>query len=122
MTAWLFDPSWSDPEAEVWWQVRDLDRETPLAQKLKRLAALTPTLVRMSRLEAAAVLEDLKERLKLRAADLAGLRADCCGSVKEVRLCPVEACTLHPYRLGKRPLPLKIRPDSPKPAGKLGSF
>lgn len=29
---------------------------------------------------------------------------DCsAGSRKEVRLCPVEACTLWPYRLGKRP-------------------
>lgn len=41
----------------------------------------------------------------------------CCGSVKEVRLCPVEACTLHPYRLGKRPSPLQNALDSQKPAG-----
>ena len=27
----------------------------------------------------------------------------CCGSKNEVRLCPSEKCTLHPYRLGKRP-------------------
>jgi len=31
---------------------------------------------------------------------------DCCGgSRKEVRLCPVKDCTLHPYRMGKRPVP-----------------
>lgn len=29
---------------------------------------------------------------------------DCCyGQVKEVRLCSVEKCPLHPYRFGKRP-------------------
>lgn len=27
----------------------------------------------------------------------------CCGSYKEVKLCPAEDCTLHPYRFGKRP-------------------
>lgn len=27
----------------------------------------------------------------------------CCGSPKEVELCPVTACTLYPYRFGKRP-------------------
>jgi hypothetical protein len=27
----------------------------------------------------------------------------CCGSKKEVRLCPVTLCPLYPYRLGKNP-------------------
>jgi hypothetical protein len=27
----------------------------------------------------------------------------CCGQVLEVRLCPATDCTLHPYRMGKRP-------------------
>lgn len=27
----------------------------------------------------------------------------CCGSPKEVELCPVVGCTLYPYRFGKRP-------------------
>lgn len=27
----------------------------------------------------------------------------CCGQVVEVRLCPVEKCSLWPYRMGKRP-------------------
>ena len=27
----------------------------------------------------------------------------CCGSPKEVRLCPVIECALYPYRFGKRP-------------------
>ena len=27
----------------------------------------------------------------------------CCGSPKEVRLCPVKECALYPYRFGKRP-------------------
>ena len=29
---------------------------------------------------------------------------DCSGgSYREVRLCPVQNCALHPYRMGKRP-------------------
>ena len=27
----------------------------------------------------------------------------CCGSTKEVKLCPIYDCPLHPYRMGKRP-------------------
>ena len=27
----------------------------------------------------------------------------CCGNKKEVRECTLEKCTLHPYRMGKRP-------------------
>tara|TARA_Y100001980_G_C14546228_1_gene326191 strand:+ start:1836 stop:2033 length:198 start_codon:yes stop_codon:yes gene_type:complete len=27
----------------------------------------------------------------------------CCGSKKDVRLCPVINCPLYPYRFGKRP-------------------
>jgi len=27
----------------------------------------------------------------------------CCGSYKEIRLCPVKNCALYPYRMGKRP-------------------
>ncbi len=29
--------------------------------------------------------------------------ACCCGSSQEVTLCHIKDCTLHPYRLGKRP-------------------
>jgi hypothetical protein len=30
---------------------------------------------------------------------------DCCnGQLKEVRECPIKTCTLHPYRMGKRPV------------------
>jgi len=29
---------------------------------------------------------------------------DCCsGQAKEIKLCPVHACALHPYRMGRRP-------------------
>ena len=28
---------------------------------------------------------------------------DCCGSSKEVSLCSIRTCSLHPYRFGKRP-------------------
>jgi len=38
---------------------------------------------------------------------VAAIRANCldccCGSTKAVRECPISNCTLHPYRLGKRP-------------------
>lgn len=27
----------------------------------------------------------------------------CCGSRQEVRECKIKSCTLHPYRMGKRP-------------------
>ncbi len=27
----------------------------------------------------------------------------CCGSAKEVELCPIPDCTLYPYRFGKNP-------------------
>lgn len=27
----------------------------------------------------------------------------CCDSFVEVRLCPIEKCPLHPYRMGHRP-------------------
>lgn len=27
----------------------------------------------------------------------------CCGSAKEVGLCPIPDCSLHPYRFGKNP-------------------
>lgn len=27
----------------------------------------------------------------------------CCGNTAEVRRCPAVNCTLHPYRMGKRP-------------------
>lgn len=27
----------------------------------------------------------------------------CCGNMAEVRRCPAEKCSLHPYRMGHRP-------------------
>ena len=27
----------------------------------------------------------------------------CCGSAKEVRLCPAQDCPLYPFRMGKNP-------------------
>lgn len=36
---------------------------------------------------------------------------DCCGGQKaEVRLCPCTDCTLHPYRMGRRP-----KAEAPEP-------
>ena len=35
------------------------------------------------------------------------IRAKCidctCGQLLEIRLCPIDDCPLHPYRMGKRP-------------------
>jgi hypothetical protein len=75
-TAWPFNPDWSDIEAEVWWQVRELTPDTPKADTLKRLAALAPVLAKLGNLETAALLEELRERLKLRAVDLSELKSD----------------------------------------------
>ena len=35
----------------------------------------------------------------------------CCGNMAEVRRCPAVKCTLHPYRMGKRP---KVDTDTPE--------
>jgi hypothetical protein len=75
-TAWPFNPDWSDIEAEVWWQVRELTPDTPKGDTLKRLAALAPVLAKLGNLETAALLEELRECLKLRAVDLSRLKAD----------------------------------------------
>jgi len=82
-SAWAFNPDWSDAEAEVHWQVRDLTPQTPLSEKFKRLATLVPTLARLSNMEVAAILEGLRVRLKLRGEDLAGLRVDVKKARKE---------------------------------------
>jgi hypothetical protein len=71
-----FDPALSDEEVEVAWQTKILTPQTPLPEKLKRLATLTPTLARLSNTEVAAILEDLRTRLRLRGENLASLKAD----------------------------------------------
>jgi hypothetical protein len=78
-----FDPALSDEEVEVSWQTKDLTRQAPLPETLKRLAALTPTLALLSNVEVAAILEALRGRLKLRAEDLASLKADVKKARKE---------------------------------------
>jgi hypothetical protein len=66
----------ADPETEIERLLRDLTPETPPSERLRCLAGLVPPLARMGHLEAGAILEDLRERLKLRGADLADIRAD----------------------------------------------
>jgi len=75
-TAWTFDPTLDDRAAEIAWQLRELTPDSPTFDKLRALSNLVPTLARMSNLEVAALLEELRERFKLRAGDLAGLKAD----------------------------------------------
>ena len=42
-----------------------------------------------------------------KSTPLRAIRAKCldcsCGSVNEVKLCPITDCSLYPYRLGKNP-------------------
>lgn len=75
-TAWTFDPNLDERAAEIAWQLRELTPESLLTDKLKALSNLVPILARMKNLEVAALLEELREPLKLRAGDLADLKAD----------------------------------------------
>ena len=75
-TAWPFDPKLDDRAAEVAWLLRDLTPDTPLPEKLRALAALTPTLARLSHFEAEGILSDLASRLKLHSKFLSALRKD----------------------------------------------
>lgn len=49
----------------------------------------------------------------------------CCGSAKEVELCPIPDCSLYPYRFGKNPK-LKGRTNKgsfpPKPTAQPDDF
>ena len=75
-TAWTFDPALDDRAAEIAWQIRELTPDLPLTDKLKVLSNLVPTLARMTETDRAALLEKLRGRFRLRAGDLAGLKAD----------------------------------------------
>ncbi len=75
-TAWPFNPTQDDQKTEIAWQTRELTPKSPKSDKFKALSNLVPVLARMKNLEVAALLEELRERLKLRAGDLAGLKAD----------------------------------------------
>ena len=75
-TAWPFDPALDDRAAEIAWQTRELTPESPLTDKLIALSNLVPTLALMTELDRAALLEELRERFKFRATDLAGLKVD----------------------------------------------
>jgi len=41
----------------------------------------------------------------------------CCGSSKEVAMCPVKTCSLYPYRFGKSPRRKGTRPKGEIPPG-----
>jgi hypothetical protein len=75
-TSWPYDPALNDHEAEIYWHLRGITSESATFDKLKALAPLAPILSKMAHLEAAAVLEGLKDRLKLRAKDLNDLTVD----------------------------------------------
>lgn len=63
---------------DKFWEIEQITfgPETPLSEKLATLQRIVPVLAGMTHLDAAASLEDIRTRLKLRTADLAGLRAD----------------------------------------------
>jgi hypothetical protein len=73
---WPFDPVWNDREAEIYWHLKDLTPDTPKPETLKRLAPLAPKLAKLGNLEAEALLEGVRERLRLRVVDLEALRKD----------------------------------------------
>ncbi|TSA08384.1 MAG: hypothetical protein D4R73_08550 [Deltaproteobacteria bacterium] len=83
ITSWPFNPDWSDIEAEVWWQVRNLSPDTPLPEMLMPLGSLAPTLARLSHLEAERILSGLAARLKLPVKFLMALRKDTQKARKE---------------------------------------
>jgi hypothetical protein len=80
-TAWPFDPALNDHESDISWHFKDITPDSPTSTKLKCLGRLVPTLARMSNIEGAAILEELKLKMRLRAADIAGVKAD----IKAVR-------------------------------------
>ena len=80
-TARPFIPGWTDKEAEFWFHLQDITKETPRTETLKRLQALVPVLARMDNLEFAGLLEELKDRLGLSGQMVAALRRD----IKEAR-------------------------------------
>jgi|GEM_PF-1797538 hypothetical protein len=73
-----FDTGGGGPDRKVDLEnlVAGLTTDTPRPELLQRLAELVPALAGMSHLIVAGILEDLKQRLNLRAADLSGLKAD----------------------------------------------
>jgi hypothetical protein len=70
-----YEPA-ANPKIEIDRLTQNLTADTPTIAKLKALLPLVPTLAKMSNLEAAAIIEELRERLQLRAKDLNGLAAD----------------------------------------------
>jgi len=46
----------------------------------------------------------------------------CCGSPKEVRLCPNTDCPLYPFRLGKNPNFFRQKSSDAKVHGKEGEL
>ena len=75
-TTWLFNQAWSDPEAEVWWHLRTMTKDTPRAEVLKGLSTLAPDLAKMTHLDATRMLEAIKEQFHLKGKDLTALEKD----------------------------------------------
>jgi hypothetical protein len=75
-SAWTFNQAWSDPEAEVWWNFRTITKDTPRAEVLKVLSTLAQHLAKMSHLDAARMLEAVKEQYNLKGKDLTTLEKD----------------------------------------------
>lgn len=70
------DPAWNEPETQIRWGVHYLGTGTAKAETLRVLSGLVPHFAKLGNLEAAALLEEVRDRLKLRDRDLADLRRD----------------------------------------------
>ena len=75
-TAWPYDSALNDHEAEIHWHLRGITAEDSTLDKIRVLDLLIPVFSEMRRTEMNAILEGVRERLKLRAKDLTDLAFD----------------------------------------------
>lgn len=93
-TAWLYNPALNDHETEIHWHLRNITAEDPTIAKIKALDRLIPILSEMGRTETNAILEGLRERLKLRAKDLTDLEFDIKRARKQKKVKETAVLTL----------------------------
>lgn len=62
-------------------------------------------------------------KLKHKLTPIKAIRKKCldcsCGSVSEVKLCPVKECPIYPYRMGKRPKNIELPNEFSEKTGSL---
>ena len=82
---WSFNQVWTDQEADLRWQLRDLDKDSPRPLVAKRLSSLVPLLARMDNLEVAGLGEVLKDELGLSNQVMSALRREIKTAREEVK-------------------------------------